>query len=63
MKYFRVWMLDSYFSLIKAETEDEARKIAIEQAKEAAQECKMSASERECATTVWRVKYVDLVVY
>lgn len=61
MKYFRVWMLDNSFSLVKAETEDEARKIAIEQAEDAAQERKMSASERERATTVWRVKCVDPV--
>jgi len=54
-------MLDNYFSLVRAETEDEARKIVVEQTEDAANDRRMSAEERERATTVWRVKCVDPV--
>lgn len=59
MKTFRVWMKDCNFSLVKAESEEEARRIAVERVLADIQELGMLGRDHETATTVWRVKCVD----
>lgn len=58
MNLYRVWMKDGYCRLVRAESEDAARKFAIEKTVEDVREVAMSAREKHIACMV---DFVDLV--
>ncbi len=59
MNCYRVWMKDDYCRLINAQTESEARAMAIEMTKKDCNNVAMSKQERTEALTIARIEKLN----
>lgn len=59
MNTYRVWMKDGYAGLENAETEQQAREQAIENARRNTEELAMSEREKRLAVTVDRCEQLN----
>ena len=59
MNTYRVWMCDGYAGLYNAETEAEAKALAVKWAKESVEGAAMSPGDKRLAVTVETVEKVS----